>query len=123
MNPRVKIQGEQTVSQAADEACIGLGGLTDAASKAIDIAKGFVAYEVLTQVAEWANRCVTAFAEQEKATLTLTAATQSSLYITSEGSAQLLEYAGSMSKVTGESEETIESMETFLVAAGRNKHR
>lgn len=120
-NIDVNLNGKQTVSDAANAASQGLGGLANAANTAIEAAKGFIAYEILQKVADYATQCVEAFAEQEKATISLNAAMLASQNITSQASTDLLSYADSMSKVSGESVETIQSMETFLITSGRNE--
>jgi hypothetical protein len=118
---RVKISGEQTVSPAADEASKSLGGIADAAGKAIDVAKGFVAFEILKQVAEYAAECAKEFAEDEKALISLNAAIDVSTKLSDGAKDSLIKYSEEIAKLTGNTVSSVQGIEAFLITSGRTE--
>jgi hypothetical protein len=122
---RVKISGEETLSNAAKSASGGLDGLLKSAlglvgaNAALDIIQKIG--DGLKKVKEFADECVQAWADEEKALLSLNAAANVSPFFSGQGAGALEDYALQMSKVTGETKDSIMAMETYLVVSGRNE--
>jgi hypothetical protein len=97
--------------------------MTEAANKAIDAAKGFIAYEALKKVAEFAKEASEAFAEDERAALTLSKAIENSTVISNSAIESLTNYSEALAKLTGSTVSSVQATEAFLVMSGRSEEQ
>lgn len=67
----VNLNGKETVSKAAKEASGGLGELTENVNKAVEAAKGFIAFEAIKKIAEYASECADEFGRWERSQIQL----------------------------------------------------
>lgn len=122
----VEIRGKQTVSDAAKQAGDSLRGLNTATESTSSVFDKFTvtAGDVVgafKSIASEVAQLVTAYAENERAALTYSAAMRQSKQISDEGADALLSYASAMALKTGADDEDIMGMISYLTTAGRTE--
>ena len=114
----VEIQGKENLSTATHSAGRGLKGLTDQIGSTV---KAFLTFEAIKQVAQIVGECTKAWAEQEKALITYQAAMRPLESLYAGATERLRDYAESIARITGEDDEAVLSMESFLASVGRSE--
>jgi len=122
----VEIKGKEDVSTAAKKAADGLGGVGKAAA-GMAAALGPVAIATavviatIREVAKVVDECVTEFAANERAAIAFNAAIAQSGTISVAAGNALAKFAEEIADMTGETGESVQSMETLLVTSGRTE--
>jgi len=122
----VEIKGKEDVSTAAKKAASSLGDVTSgaagmAASFAPVAIAGAAVIAAIRQVAQTVDECVTEFAANERAAIAFNAAIAQSGTISVAAGNALAKFAEEIATMTGETGESVQSMETLLVTSGRTE--
>jgi hypothetical protein len=124
----VEIRGKETVSQEAQKASKSLESLSGQSKTLVksftdvkSVADTVIA--VIQKVAAIADEAVSAFVEIEKAENAFNAAMSRAPQLIDGAAKRLQEYAEMLSFLTGEDDEAIQSIETFLAQSGRTEEQ
>ena len=124
---RVKLSGEETVSQAAQSATGALTGLQNAALSLAGIASVTQLWEQfrskLEEVKKFVDECTQAWVEEEKGILSLEAALQTATNTTIASSKSLQDFATNIGLMSGNTTKSVVSLETLLVTSGRTEEQ
>jgi hypothetical protein len=121
---RVTLSGSETISGAAHTASEAIGGLKENAMALLGLNAVIDIFDQLSEafqkVKEFVDECTKAYAEDQKAELSLSAAVEMSPLMTGSAKEQLVAYAEQVARLTGLTVAQVESMESELVVSGRN---